>query len=359
MYTLEHRPFSFDEMIGNKGTLSEMKKRSETMDFPEVMIFEGASGTGKTTLAFIISALINDTNPLKIRGQKYLNPNPNSPSSKNVLEEKFSRDIHFYDASTMGKDDVSKLESVVSTAPMFDKKKVIIIDEAQELTKSGKGVTLKLLEKKRKNAHIILCTMNINAFDKAVKTRGQLYTFRSPSSTDIAEYLYNISEKVGATPPDEFYESGIFVIAENCEGSIRSAVQNLERCLVGEFYSEEQIQNELGFLSTNALAKIISKIFENDMSVMKDIIDFSVKEFFYKTKKTITEAAIYKNIGFIKADWKKGFAKKISKYDLDGFVDMLMRVDSETYFKEDFFLYELSKFMKNSQKITKKREPVS
>lgn len=357
MYTLEHRPFSLDEMIGNKGTLNEMKKRSETLDFPEVTLFAGPSGTGKTTLAFIIAALINDPNPLKVRGKKYLNPNPDSPSSRNILEEKFNRDVHFYDASTMGKDDVAKLESIVSTAPMFDKKKVIIIDEAQELTKAGKGVTLKLLEKKRKNAHIILCTMNIDAFDKAVKTRGQLYTFRSPTSTEIAEYLYTLTEKVEKNPPEEFFETGIFTIAENCEGSVRYAVQNLERCLIGEFYTEEQIASELGFLSTDTLGKLILKILKKDSSVIPEIIEFSSKEFFFKAKKTLVDSSVYLNTGYLSAEWKKGLATKMKSFEYETLTDLFIRVSNDVYFKEDTFLYELSKFMKEEK--PKKRLPIS
>jgi len=331
-------------MIGNKGILNEMKTRSETLDFPEVMIFSGPSGTGKTTLAFIISALINDPNPIKVRGKKYLNPNPKSPSSLNVLGEKFNRDVLFYDASTMGKDDVAKLETVVSTAPMFDRKKVIIIDEAQELTKAGKGVTLRLLEKKRKNAHIILCTMNIGAFDKAVKTRGQLYTFRSPTPTEISEYLFDLTETIGVEAPEEFYEQGLFTLAESCEGSVRYAVQNLERCIVGGFYSEEQIQNELGFLSLSNLTKILLKILKKDATVIEDILGFSSKDFFYKAKKTLVDSVIYKNTKYLSTDWKKGFAEKISKYDIEELTDIFMRVDSESYFKEELFLYELSKY---------------
>jgi replication-associated recombination protein RarA len=64
MFNLDYRPFSFDEMAGQKGIIDEMKKRSITMDFPKVMIFAGPSGTGKTTLSRIITALLNDPNPI-------------------------------------------------------------------------------------------------------------------------------------------------------------------------------------------------------------------------------------------------------------------------------------------------------
>lgn len=360
MLTIDKRPFSFGEMIGQKGILSEMKKRSLSKNFPEVMIFEGDSGTGKTTLAFIISALINEKNPLD-RGD-YLDPDPNSKSSKSILNETFNRDVHFFDASVMGKDDVISLEEIVGSSPMFDENKVIIIDEAQELSKAGKGVTLKLLEKKRKNVHIILCTMNINAFDKAVKTRGQLYTFRNPSSSDIAEYLFNLLKYVDSDNiPDEFLETGIFTIAENCEGSVRYAVQNLERCITGELFTEEEISKELGFLSNERLTSLIMDILNKEKSCIPKIIDFSCKDFFYKANKTILEAVIFKNTGYVSSDWKRSFSEKIQKYeDLEKLAEIFIDINSQAYFKEDLFLFKLSQFMKQekSAPVVKIRERV-
>ena len=59
-YALSLRPKSLDEMCGQKTIVAEMKKRSLTMEFPSVMIFGGDSGTGKTTMALILGALMND-----------------------------------------------------------------------------------------------------------------------------------------------------------------------------------------------------------------------------------------------------------------------------------------------------------
>lgn len=348
MYTLDYRPFAFDVMIGQKAIISEMKKRSLTKEFPHVMIFEGVSGVGKTTLALIIAALLNDNNPLK--KDNFLNPNPDSLSSKAIINERFNRDILLYDASTMGKDDVIALEAVVSSAPMFDENRIIIIDEAQELSKAGKGVTLKLLEKKRKNSYIILCTMNINSFDKAVKSRGQVYKFRSPSTSDIAEYLFTLITVLKLEVPEEFITKGIFTLAENCEGSVRLAVQNLERCVIAELFTEKDISDELGFISNEQLSNILLKILRKDSSVISEILDFSSSEFFYKASKTLVDSSIYLSTGYISQEWKTILAKKIAKYSYRELTEIFINVSKERYFREDIFLFELSKFMETFPK---------
>lgn len=348
MLTQTNRPFSFDEMIGQKGIISEMRKRSKTMEFPEVMIFEGGSGLGKTTLAYIIAAILNDPNPIvKEDGSK--SPNYSSPSSKAIRDEIFNRDTKLYDASSMSKDDVLNLGRSLSNAPMFDKHKVIIIDEAQELSKAGKGVTLELLEKKRKGTYIILCTMAIETFDKAVQSRGHVYTFRSPSSSDIAEYLFRLTEFLNlpdVPEVEEFLTKGIFLLAENCEGSIRMAVQNLERCVFGEFWTEEQIEREFNFLSNEKLSDLVLKILKKDISCIKSIKDFGTKDFYYKALKTLNDAYLYSITGFVDQPWKEKFAKSLKSYDLEKAISTLLEVDKGTYFREDLFFYQLSNLLK-------------
>lgn len=358
MLTVDQRPFKFSEMIGQKGIISEMKKRSKTMNFPEVMIFEGQSGTGKTTLAYIIASLINDPNPI-INEDGSKDPNPESLSSKAVRSERFNRDIKLYDASSMGKDDVLSLGQSIQNAPLYDKNKVIIIDEAQELSKAGKGVTLELLEKKRKGCYIILCTMNLDSFDKAVKSRGQVYTFRSPPPTQIAELLLDYTEKL-KLPDDlvEFYEKGIFIIAENCEGSVRNALQNFERCVEGEFFTVKEIESEFSFISTDRMADLLLKIVKKDCSVIKDLKEFGTKDFFYKSMKALNNAFLYKTTGYIDASWKKAMAEQLGSYDLESLLNYYFKVNELNYFQEDVYLFYLGKYLSGGTKLSEAPKPI-
>ena len=223
MLTQSLRPFSWNEVVGQKGIVKELKKRSKDMSFPEVMLFEGASGTGKSTMAFIVAALLSDRNPI-VHEDGTKDPNPESPSSKAIIDMRFNRDVIYKDASNMSKEDILALSRDISNAPMYDKVKVVIIDEAQNLGYASKGASLTLLEKKRKNTYLILCTMDVDKLDKAIKSRATTYSFKSPSSTEIAELLMTYTDENHLNLPlddsmMEFYQKGIFMLAENCEGS--------------------------------------------------------------------------------------------------------------------------------------------
>jgi DNA polymerase III gamma/tau subunit len=346
MLALEKRPFSFAEICGQKTIVQEIKKRSLTKDFPSVLIFGGESGTGKTTLALIIAALVNDENPL--RGEGCLNPNPDSPESKAIINETFNMSCSMYDASRMSKDDVMRLEETASSASMFGGKRILVIDEAQELSKTSKGVTLKLLEKKRSDTIIILCTMSPDAFDKSVRSRGLYYQFKSPSSYDISAYLFELTESSGIKVPDSFIEKGLITIAENCEGSVRLAVQVLDRCLVGEFFTEDAIQEAFGFMSMERLFGLISLMINKKVDVFKEIRKMDLKEFFYTSYKFISDCLVYLRTQTVDAPWKADQynrlenqrAKVTELFNMYADIDQKMGV----FFKPTYCLARLSDF---------------
>jgi DNA polymerase III gamma/tau subunit len=299
---VNYRPFSFEEICGQKGIVAEFKKRSLEKNWPSVMIFAGESGTGKTTLANIVAALINDPNP--IDQKTYLNPNPESPESRAILSEMYNRNTTFYDASRMAKEDVLKLEETAGSSSLFGGSTVLIIDEAQELSKTSKGVVLKLLEKKRDDTYIILCTMNPDAFDKSIRSRGLLYTFRSPTITDIATNLFNILDRKKITVPDPFVEKGLFLIAENCEGSVRMSVQMLERCLAGEFFSADEIAQEFGLLSLQKLGDIMLSVIKCEEKSFETVRKQDAREFFFSSYRFISDCLIYVRTKTTDAEWK-------------------------------------------------------
>lgn len=347
MLTQSLRPFKWDDIVGQKGIVKEMKKRSKTMEFPEVMLFEGASGTGKSTMAFLIAALLSDKSPIVSKdGTK--NPNPESPSSKAVLDMRFNRDVIYKDASNMSKDDVLSLQREVANAPMFDGVKVVIIDEAQELSKAGRGATLALLEKKRKNTYIILCTMDVEKLDKAVKSRAATYTFKSPTSSDIAELLLKYTDEDHLNLPlddsmVEFYQKGIFLLAENCEGSVRMAVQNFERCVQGEFFTEAEIEKEFNIISTNKLNELVLKLAKRNPSVISEIKSFGAKDFYYKLMKILADSYLFERTGYIDQSWKKGIFSALSNLNLYNIIEEMRKSELNGFFREDLFFTTLAR----------------
>jgi DNA polymerase III subunit gamma/tau len=344
-YSLQYKAKIFDEMIGQKLIINEFKRRSINKDFSPVMFMEGGSGLGKTTLAFIIAKILNCKNPIKRDG--YLDPCNKCQPCEDVNAEKFYRDSLFFDGSNMSKEDVLKIEKLASSSPMYDQNIIITIDEAQELSKSGKGAALKLLEKPRKNVYFILCTMDQNAFSTAIKRRGQYYKFKEVSIDEIADFLINIikKEKLFESIDQEFIEKGIFTIAENCLGSPGLALSYLERCIYANLYKEEDIIKELGLISDSLTSNLLQRILDYDKDIFKEFSNIDLKEFFYKSFKILTDFKVFAISDWVDQEWKIKFYNVLKKYDnIDKLIAYFQSMKTDPYFNENSFYLSIINF---------------
>lgn len=347
MYILEDRPRKLSQIVGQKAVKMELTKRSKNMAFPPFMLLSGVTGTGKTTTTLIIASLLNCHNPV-FNSEGYYEPCLTCDSCKDIIEEKFSRDIHLIDCSSMGKEDVLKLKDRISLYPMYDKNKILILEEAQQLSSAGsRGALLTLLEKVYKNAYIIMNTMDEDKFDKAILTRAIKYKFKKPTSSEIAEHLFNIIKEKKVEVPDDFITQGIFSIAEYCNGSVREAVSTLEKCLTAEIFNSRDIEKEFDLITETSSLELIKKILSKDYTFFRDIEGINLLSFYNLSWVILNNALIYKyNPRIPFEDWKKENYNKINSYDnIEELIRTYLEVyESSSYFKDSYFISKILKF---------------
>jgi DNA polymerase-3 subunit gamma/tau len=273
-----------NEMVGQYVVLSEMKERSKDINFPNQMLFVGQSGSGKSTLALILAKLINCKNPQQQEDGTY-EPCNECSACTDVVHQRWSRDVYYMDATYMGKEEVQKLHEKTGSRPMYDKNKVIIIDEAHLLnSKEARGGMLTLTEKPKENVYFILCTTDISPFDTAFQSRFMTYKFYSAKLEDIGRYLIQQLESENYT--DEYIKQMakniIPIIADNAEGSIRQAIQYMERVIYSGITTVEELEKEMGFISQTSMNYIIGYALNGDVpQFFKFYNSLSDKKFFF------------------------------------------------------------------------------
>lgn len=253
------RPMNFDQMVGQKTVVENLRQQAIRKEFFQCYILEGQFGSGKTTMARIISRAINCEHP-----DEHGNPCGCCESCKAVSSG--SSDIVELDAaSNTGVDSIRAIKESVDFLPSQLKKKVYIIDEVQKLSGSAFDALLKVLEEPPEHVVFIMCTTESKKIPATVRSRAACYQFGQISEAEIAGRLIEIAVKYGFS----YEENGIFLIAKNSCGSMRNAIKLLEQSgTTGYGVTEENVTKMLGLTSPDALFAVMETIVGNDMPEM-------------------------------------------------------------------------------------------
>ncbi len=231
-FARRYRPRSFSEVVGQEVAVRVLKNAVKQGKVSHAYLFAGPRGTGKTTLARILTKAIN-----------CLQPRDGEPCG--VCENCVSIDkgsfpdlIEIDAASNRGIDDIRSIRDAVSYAPIRGKYKVYILDEAHMLTKEAFNALLKTLEEPPPRTVFILCTTEYEKIMPTILSRCQRLIFSKLTEAQIVENLKRICEKEGL----ECEEKALYMLAKLSDGGMRDAVSLLDQTST---YGEGKVKVEL------------------------------------------------------------------------------------------------------------------
>ena len=162
-------------LFGHKENLSNFLNMYENNKLPHSMLFIGTFGIGKSTFAHIISTLIlSDLNALKEdeKGNSFLDS-----EDKNFIQIIQNTHPDFLRISLEEKKtnipvaEIRKIQIFLSTKPIFSKKKVVIIEDAETLNINASNALLKILEEPSDSTNIILVSRSIGNIIQTIRSR--------------------------------------------------------------------------------------------------------------------------------------------------------------------------------------------
>lgn len=268
----KYRAKTFSEMVGNFKTVTELKFRAKEKNIPQTILLSGNSGTGKTTLQRIVSKALTCSN-LSPEGE----PCNQCSDCEDINSEHFVLSCYEYNGAEIGKQQVLEIEERANTVSLHSSCKIFIIDEFQGLfvnTDKALDTLLKIIEKPYKDTYFILGTMDIasiqaHAKGKAVLNRCSVYRMQDLGIQDMGKALALICRKERISL-DEVKSNIVLDIAEHSNGSLRTAISLLERCIYSNIWTKEELQSELGIIGSKTISELIDKLLAGDLTLMNN-----------------------------------------------------------------------------------------
>ena len=241
----KYRPRSLDQLSFHDSITNNLRALASTGDFPHLLVY-GPSGSGKKTR--IYSTLHELYGPLveklKIDVKKFTTT-PNRKLEFNVLSSPHHLEIT---PSDMGNNDrvviqdllkdVASTEQVDFTAKASSprhKFKVVVINEADSLSRDAQAALRRTMEKYSSNIRLIMVCNTTSSIISPIKSRTLLVRIPAPTTAEIALVLTTIADKetVKFNPGDEETRQKFFEqLATNCNRNMRRALLCFETILM-------------------------------------------------------------------------------------------------------------------------------
>lgn len=246
------RPQTFAEVVGQRHVTQTLENAIKQNRLAHAYIFSGTRGVGKTTTARILAKCLNCVNG------PTATPCNQCDACREITAGGSLDVLEIDAASNRGIDQIRELREMVRYAPLGGHYKVVILDEAHQLTDEASNALLKTLEEPPDKVVFILATTQPEDLVDTVKSRAQLFQFRSLAFEEIADALARIAkeEKLKIEP------GALAVLARAAEGSLRDGLSLLEQAIAysGDEITDTQVRELLGVVAEEVLDELISAI---------------------------------------------------------------------------------------------------
>jgi replication factor C small subunit len=231
MWVEKYRPKKISEVVNQKdikGSLQALLKNQQEMPH---LLFSGSAGVGKTTMAICISQEI-----LGDRWKDYtLELNASDERGIGMVRERVKK--------------FSRFAGLDTEIPF----KIIILDEADEMTSDAQTALRRIIEDTAKFCRFILIANNISKIINPIQSRCAVFKFSQIDEKEITTHLKAVLKKENGKAD----EKGLKEIAEYAEGDLRHAINLLQTAASMGDITQDSVKAAAGLTKTNDVEEVL------------------------------------------------------------------------------------------------------
>ncbi|MBS2939932.1 DNA polymerase III subunit gamma and tau [Nocardioides sp. J2M5] len=263
-----YRPETFEEVIGQDHVTEPLRAALAANRVNHAYLFSGPRGCGKTTSARILARALNCAKaPIS-------DPCGECDSCRDLARGgPGSIDVIEIDAASHGGvDDARDLREKAFFAPVRDRYKVYIIDEAHMVTTQGFNALLKLVEEPPPHLRFIFATTEPDKVLPTIRSRTHHYPFRLIPPRLLSDYLSQLAAEEGVA----IESAALPLVVRAGAGSARDTLSVLDQLLGGagpDGVTHKLATDLLGFTPDALLDEVVEAFASRDGGTVFSVVD--------------------------------------------------------------------------------------
>ncbi|MBA3976577.1 MAG: replication factor C small subunit [Nitrosopumilus sp.] len=262
MWVEKYRPKNLDQIINQKEIIAGLKNLLNKPNELPHLLFTGAAGIGKTTTALCLAREILGNNWKR----DTLELNASDERGIKMVRERVKEFASIMKLS---------LNQTENDRPF----KIIILDEADEMTSEAQTALRRIIEDSSKTTRFIFICNYLSHIIEPIQSRCVVFRFSKVPVEEVVGYLKIICKNEDI----RFDEKALYKIYEHTNGDLRNSINILQSASANGNINTLQVQSAIGNSGKNKISEIIklalgSKFNESRIKLLELLYVYGVSE---------------------------------------------------------------------------------